>query len=257
MIRNFILAVVMIGIAGVVVCAEVLPEPSTPLVVIFKAGNWDQVRTLELRGGAVLYTQMSGSFMSAPKKMVDVEATEEVNAAMEVLQEDCDDGFRGPTHPPGMNERVRSFYTRVANTFFAPCMHRRDVPFRSDPKKTEYLGRTGDGTGSSGMIAATGPQEKGPEDGPHGAYYRELIAAGTVIENDCRGRSGGDEQMRQDCLTMEKRAVQILMQGPPQGVNEDQFYATAESCKKTWPVDYDSRLACIDRALKITRRSSG
>lgn len=77
---------------------EKLPEPESPLLVAFKDGSWFEVRTLENKGLAILYTEMGGSLISAPTQVVDWETTMAVNEAMVTLARVRFAGSDGYTH---------------------------------------------------------------------------------------------------------------------------------------------------------------
>lgn len=223
-----------------------LAEPENPLVIIFHGGRWEEVRSIEVRGGAIIYQRQGGTLVSAPLSMVNQSATEATNGAIVGLFEVCASGARGEIAWDDLNTTAWAAFQSIGKKYLSECLSRPKVLNLVTPKssnqetagilisdetllKTDRPSRQTDSTDTARPIPPPSP-----------------IDADRKAKALCAEQWGTNYQMRRYCLKGQAEALASLEQRytVSHGVSVKVFNEIRIRCILAWPENLSMRNYC-------------
>lgn len=254
-------------VAGMVAAEVEIPEPASPLVVVFKAGTYYRVRTFDVQEHAVLYTELGGSLMSAPRAIVDVEASQAVNAALLAFVTWCNDRTGAP---PGMKleNRPADVYQAVAHHHDRQCLvdlsaalerHRRETARAASAAARPTAATVVDDGDMPQRETVIHVKKADSTAGPTGITNTTLletlvgVGAEQVIRDECDAEWPTDYSMQLYCRRQQSKGHGALVDRLPHDMPLDLFAELRNRCAAEWPTDYSMRDYCERKQIDAWR----
>jgi hypothetical protein len=234
---------------------EPLPTPEFPLIVAFNSSEFIRVRSIEDRGPAIVYMEMSGTLVSTPKLTIDMATTTVVNKALAAFTVVCENDLYDSALFELPDKAAKVFDT-AADRENRTCWRRLQERHHQDVQRSrtpvvewtaqikEYPTATWEEIQATReqvamrtpRVVTPTPQPAVPRPEPPMPSTGLSTGALEKSKELCREDWPDDYRMQAFCFEMQKEALDRLLGRGPSAVNGDShaFKSIRSNCLSEW-----------------------